>query len=141
MRQDEVRIGNKYQAKVSNKLVTVEVLAEKIQYNGRIGYEVKNLSTGRILDFRSALRLRPLPGSLMFMLDVTPETKEAAANLGTVYAPFNGGITKELARSEAVNLIHQQFGVGSWLSYMAQARKAEGLEIPGFGLMRIRPRN
>jgi len=54
MKKDQVKIGGRYQALVSGRLVTVVVVAA----HPRGGYDVENLRTGRRLRFRSAARLR-----------------------------------------------------------------------------------
>jgi len=54
MKQSDVHIGSQYTAKVSNKLVVVEILAE----NPLGGWDAKNLSTGKMVRIKSAQRLR-----------------------------------------------------------------------------------
>lgn len=54
MKKTDVKIGNHYKAKVTNKIVTVEILAE----NPHGGWDAKNLSTGKSVRIKSAQRLR-----------------------------------------------------------------------------------
>jgi hypothetical protein len=54
MKQSDVHIGVQYTAKVSHKLVVVEILNESP--NG--GWDAKNLSTGKRVRIKSAQRLR-----------------------------------------------------------------------------------
>ena len=54
MKQSDVHIGNQYTAKVTHKLVVVEILNE----NPHGGWDAKNLSTGKIVRIKSAQRLR-----------------------------------------------------------------------------------
>ena len=54
MKQSDVHIGNQYTAKVTHKLVVVEILNE----NAHGGWDAKNLSTGKIVRIKSAQRLR-----------------------------------------------------------------------------------
>lgn len=54
MKQSDVHIGHHYIAKVTNKLVTVEILAE----NPHGGWDAKNLATGKNVRIKSAQRLR-----------------------------------------------------------------------------------
>ena len=67
MKLKDIKVGNRYVAKVSGKLTTVRVDAIKmvgsIRGTGRDAwaYEVTNLSTGRKITFRSARRFRGLP--------------------------------------------------------------------------------
>jgi hypothetical protein len=54
MKQSDVHIGQHYIAKVTNKLVTVEILAE----SPHGGWDAKNLDTGKNVRIKSAQRLR-----------------------------------------------------------------------------------
>jgi hypothetical protein len=54
MKHSDVHIGSQYTAKVSNKLVVVEIL--NASPNG--GWDAKNLSTGKMVRIKSAQRLR-----------------------------------------------------------------------------------
>ena len=113
----EVKVGQKYQMKVSGNLVTVEVLSERTGINGRTGYVAKNLNTGRTLTLRSAGRLRPLPAAVHYFVDCN-------------------GASKEITRSEAVQTVNECVGVGRWLESLRQIRSSDGLLIPGIGRLR-----
>lgn len=54
MKKSEVTIGGQYKAKVTDKVVTVEILAE----NPNGGWDAKNLATGKTVRIKSAQRLR-----------------------------------------------------------------------------------
>ena len=54
MKKSDVKIGNHYKAKVTDKIVTVEILAE----NPHGGWDAKNLSTGKTVRIKSPQRLR-----------------------------------------------------------------------------------
>ena len=54
MKKSEVHIGAQYTAKVTHKLVVVEIFAE----NPHGGWDAKNLSTGKMVRIKSAQRLR-----------------------------------------------------------------------------------
>ena len=54
MKKSDVKIRNHYKAKVSGKVVTIEILAE----NPHGGWDAKNLSTGKKVRIKSPLRLR-----------------------------------------------------------------------------------
>ena len=54
MKKSDVHIGAQYTAKVTHKLVVVEILSE----NPHGGWDAKNLSTGKMVRIKSAQRLR-----------------------------------------------------------------------------------
>ena len=54
MKKSDVHIGKHYTAKVTHKLVVIEILAE----NPHGGWDAKNLSTGKMVRIKSAQRLR-----------------------------------------------------------------------------------
>jgi hypothetical protein len=54
MKKSDVKIGNQYKAKVTNKVVTVQILSE----NPHGGWDAKNLETGKKVRIKSAQRLR-----------------------------------------------------------------------------------
>ena len=54
MKKSDVHIGQQYTAKVTNKLVVVEILAD----NPHGGWDAKNLATGKTVRIKSAQRLR-----------------------------------------------------------------------------------
>jgi len=54
MKKSDVKIGNHYKAKVTDKIVTVEILAE----NPHGGWDARNLSTGKTVRIKSPQRLR-----------------------------------------------------------------------------------
>ena len=54
MKKSDVHIGKRYTAKVTHKLVVVEILSE----NSNGGWNAKNLSTGKMIRIKSAQRLR-----------------------------------------------------------------------------------
>jgi hypothetical protein len=54
MKKEDVHIGKQYTAKVTHKLVVVEILNE----NPNGGWDAKNLSTGKMVRIKSAQRLR-----------------------------------------------------------------------------------
>ena len=54
MKKSDVHISKQYTAKVTNKLVVVEILAE----NPHGGWDAKNLATGKTVRIKSAQRLR-----------------------------------------------------------------------------------
>lgn len=54
MKKSDVKIGNHYKAKVTDKVVTIEILAE----NPHGGWDAKNLSTGKKIRIKSPQRLR-----------------------------------------------------------------------------------
>ena len=54
MKKSDVHIGKQYTAKVTHKLVVVEIFAE----NPHGGWDAKNLSTGKMVRIKSAQRLR-----------------------------------------------------------------------------------
>ncbi len=57
MTKDKIKLNNRYTCKVSNKLVTVQVI--KID-SDRNKYKCLNLQTNRVIVLRSGARLRPL---------------------------------------------------------------------------------
>lgn len=59
MRKSQIKIGGRYTAKVSGKLVTVRITAE----NPRGGWDGVNTETGRAVRFRTAGRLRATAGA------------------------------------------------------------------------------
>jgi hypothetical protein len=144
MKLNDVKIGSMYEMKVSGRLVRVRVLTETLHrtLSGyRKGFTALNLTTNRVLNLRSAARLRPLSAMLSFYLDVTKETLEATAKIGKfiedpakVLAAFSS-VTKEITRAEAVELVHETIGLGNWLDGLRQARNG-GLAIPGKGMFR-----
>jgi hypothetical protein len=54
MKKEDVHIGGRYTAKVTNKLVTVEILSES-RFGG---WDAKNLATGKQVRIKSAAKLR-----------------------------------------------------------------------------------
>lgn len=63
MKQNEIKVGSTYTAKVSNKLTTVRVDAIRETRTGVtrrdvFHYDVTNLATGRKTTFRSAAKFR-----------------------------------------------------------------------------------
>jgi hypothetical protein len=54
MKKTDVQIGKHYTAKVTHKLVVIEILSE----NPHGGWDAKNLSTGKMVRIKSAQRLR-----------------------------------------------------------------------------------
>ena len=54
MKKSDVHIGKHYTAKVTHKLVVIEILSE----NPHGGWDAKNLSTGKMVRIKSAQRLR-----------------------------------------------------------------------------------
>src|SRR5262245_13066306 len=96
MKQNEVKVGGKYRARVSGKLVTV--LLERIEEHNPFfkgcstkRFHVLNLSTGRRTVFRSAAKLRSAAQAYVLVetgeikhgpyKDHGPELKEAVALL------------------------------------------------------------
>lgn len=57
MKKKDVRIGEKYRAKVSGQVVKIRIDGESI-YGG---WNATNLRTGRRIRIRGVQRLRPLP--------------------------------------------------------------------------------
>ena len=143
MRVNQVEVGQKYQMKVSGKVVTVHVDGETIRCNGRTGYTVTNLSTKRTIQLKSAARLKPLLQTYRYYLDVTKGTLDATSKIGTfiedpALLPSLGNVTKELTYAEAVRLVNEHVGVGSWPLSSVKARTQGGLPIPEIGRLRIR---
>ena len=65
MKASEIEIGGRYRARISGKIVIVEVLDKHEEWYGsllarksRTAYRVKNLSTGRVVVFHSAQKFR-----------------------------------------------------------------------------------
>ncbi len=58
MKAKEMIVGQKYTAKINNKIVPCKLLAITTQYNGRASYRVLNLVTNRETVFRSAAKFR-----------------------------------------------------------------------------------
>lgn len=54
MKKKDIEIGGKYCAKVSGKLVTVEILG----INRHGGWDARNMETGRVVHIRGSQRLR-----------------------------------------------------------------------------------
>jgi len=54
MKKSDVHIGKQYTAKVTHKLVVIEIMNE----NPHGGWDAKNLSTGKMVRIKSAQRLR-----------------------------------------------------------------------------------
>ena len=54
MKKSDIYIGKQYTAKVTHKLVVVEIIAE----NPNGGWDAKNLSTGKMVRIKTAQRLR-----------------------------------------------------------------------------------
>ncbi len=78
MKKADVEIGSRYKAKVSNKIVTVEILAES-PYGG---WDAKNLSTGKAVRIKSARRLRGFaakPNTVAPVAQKQPESSQPAA--------------------------------------------------------------
>ena len=80
MKKNEIHVGSTYLARVSGRLVTVKVEAIRggVNYRGiREGrdqryYDVRNLSTGRKLTFRSAAKFHSVVGNPHKLEGVTP---------------------------------------------------------------------
>lgn len=53
MKKAEIVVGGMYAAKVSEKIVPVEVLAFNV-----MGYAARNLKTGRVIQIKTAARFR-----------------------------------------------------------------------------------
>lgn len=53
MKKNEIKVGATYIAKVSNKLVKVQIVGARLQ-----GWTAKNLETNRLIWIKSAQRLR-----------------------------------------------------------------------------------
>ena len=54
MKKSDIHIGKQYTAKVTHKLVVIEIIGE----NPNGGWDAKNLSTGKMVRIKSAQRLR-----------------------------------------------------------------------------------
>ena len=54
MKTSDVHIGNRYTAKVTHKLVVVEILS----INPNSGWDARNISTGKMVRIKTAQRLR-----------------------------------------------------------------------------------
>ena len=77
MKKTDVKIGNHYKTKVTNKIATVEILAE----NPHGGWDAKNLSTGKSVRIKSAQRLRgaaPKPNTVAPISKPTPQPSKDA---------------------------------------------------------------
>jgi len=118
MTNDEVVVGQIYQAKVSGKQVKVKITGETNEiYGGRThrGWDAINLNTGRTAHFKSGQKLSLVP---RYFIDANGETRE-------------------IERAEAVQTVNECLGVGQWLPNLRQASSAEGILIPGIGRLRI----
>lgn len=60
MLAEEIKVGELYRAKVSNRIVTVRVDAIRENFEGRRRYSVTNLNTNRKITFRSAAKFREI---------------------------------------------------------------------------------
>jgi hypothetical protein len=65
MQKKDVQIGGTYWANVSGRRVKVKLLNEVQLLSGRVGWNAKNLATGRTITIRSAQRLTPLQTASM----------------------------------------------------------------------------
>jgi hypothetical protein len=91
------------------------------------GWNGINTATKRQIHIRSAARLRQKVEVLAFYLDTMPTR---ALDSGMIE-------TRQIPRHEAVTLVHDAFGVGTWLASLRKMRSAEGLEIKA-GFLRAR---
>ena len=122
MKKSDVEIGATYVAKVSGKLTTVRIVNES-QHGG---WNAINTATKHEVRIRGAARLRRKVEALAYYLDATPNL--AGANSST----------RQISRSEAIDLVHNTFGIGTWLDNLRRARSAEGLELRGGEILRAR---
>ena len=86
MKQSDVHIGNQYTAKVTHKLVVVEILAE----NPHGGWDAKNLATGKMVRIKSAQRLRGFAKAASVAAPVAtkePTPSQPAAEATSTHTP------------------------------------------------------
>ena len=74
MKKSDVHIGKQYTAKVTHKLVVVEILNE----NPHGGWDAKNLSTGKMVRIKSAQRLRGFAKGVNTLPPVATEEADAS---------------------------------------------------------------
>jgi hypothetical protein len=115
MRKAEVELGAVYAAKVSGKLTTVRIVNEST-YGG---WNAVNLTTKHQVRIRGAARLKRKVELLSFYLD-------------------EGRDTREISRPEAIGLVHDTYGIGTWIEHLAAARTSAGLELTGGRALRVR---
>lgn len=138
MKQNEIQIGATYTAKVSGKLTTVKILREHrpvLHFHGVAapterhgGWDAINVATKREIHIRGAQRLRQKVEPLAFYRSINPTL---ALDSGMIE-------THQISRAEAVALVYETFGVGTWLENLRKMRSPEGLEIKG-GTLHARP--
>ena len=78
MKTSDVHIGKRYTAKVTHKLVVVEILSE----NPNGGWDARNLSTGKMVRIKTAQRLRGFAKGANTPPPVT--TKESAPSQSAI---------------------------------------------------------
>lgn len=83
MKQPDVHIGGQYTAKVTHKLVVVEILAE----NPHGGWDAKNLATGKPVRIKSAQRLRGPAATPHTSASVARSKQKASTDTSPLPAP------------------------------------------------------
>ena len=86
MKKSDIHIGKHYTAKVTHKLVVVEILSE----NPNGGWDAKNLSTGKMVRIKSAQRLRGFAKGSAVAGRVTteePRSNQSAAEPKSTHTP------------------------------------------------------
>jgi hypothetical protein len=63
MKASDVQVGGSYMAKVSDKVVAVQIIEERWIGNAHQGWKAKNLQTGKAVTIKSAQRLRGVAGA------------------------------------------------------------------------------
>lgn len=125
MKKNDVHIGGHYRAKVSDKLVTIEILAE----NPQGGWDAKNLSTGKKVRIKTAHRLRgkaanATPPAAKKPTPATQSPKPKAANTGE--PGTTGGKTQRLsildAAFEVLSTEKQPLGCSQMIEQMADMK-------------------
>jgi len=127
MKKSDVKIGNHYKAKVTNKIGTVEILSE----NPHGGWDAKNLSTGKSVRIKSAQRLRgaaPKPNTVASVAAEEPTPSQPATQAESTHTP-QCAVDKRLSALDAAamvlekespltcrQLIEQMAAAGLWKS-------------------------
>jgi hypothetical protein len=114
MKKNEIKIGGRYVAKVSDHLVTVRIDGT----NSHGGWNATNTATGKRIHVKSAQRLRSAAGGRARK----QETREASADDATADANADAKATGTKARRSDANADAKATGTKS----SAKARKAGG---------------
>ena len=130
MKKNEIKIGHVYKAKVSGKIVPVQI----VKANPRGGWDGKNLSTGKAVRIKSAQRLRsektaatPAATSPRRAKTAKKATKDAKATPKADTAKRRGDGAKKPSGLDAVAKVLADAGEPMNCKAIVERMLAEGL--------------